>query len=242
MIKFINIAPTPKPELKQIGKYKVISSLNALTNDGERVFVSTIKDEDKLKTILIDKNNNVVGTNSFRINDKTLHGHRIDAYSNGKHKGLGEIMRLASIIDVIENNLRKIKIFSLNEAIPFHLKYKFRPEILTYDSMMDILNRIASIEEPSIKEFSQKAGEIFADIFINGAINNEHNYYTELPNFIISYVNKTKQENLPWNRTALSAGMNFKEDLPMTLTNKDIKENKSFFNNLFEKHGINYKI
>lgn len=242
MIKFSKIAPPPKLQIGQIGQYKVISSLNALTNEGENVFASTIKYEDKLKTILTDKNNDVVGVNSFKINDKVLHGHRIDAYSNGEHKGLGEIMRLASIIDVIENNLGKIKIFSLNEAIPFHLKYKFRPEILTYDSMMDILNKIASIKEPSMKEFSKKADDIFADIFINGAINNEHNYYTELPDFIVSYVNKMKEEHLPWNGTASSAGMNFKEDLSMSLTIKDIKENKSFFNNLFEKHEIDYRI
>lgn len=242
MIKFSKTAPPPKLQLGQIGQYKVISSLNALTNDGERVFASTIKDEDKLKTILTDKNNDVVGVNSFKINDKILHGHRIDAYSNGEHKGLGEIMRLASIIDVIENNLGKIKIFSLNEAIPFHLKYKFRPEILTYDSMMNILNKIASVKEPSMKEFSKKADDIFDDIFINGAINNEHNYYTELPDFIVSYVNKMKEEHLPWNSSLSSAGMNFKEDLSMSLTIKDIKENKSFFNNLFDKHEIDYRI
>ena len=47
---------------------------------------------------------------------------------------------------------------------------------------------------------------------------------------------------LPPKQTASSAGMNFKEDLPMTLTNKDINENKSLFNDLFEKHGIDYKI
>ena len=84
--------------------------------------------------------------------------------------------------------------------------------------------------------------EMFSDIFFNGTITQEHNYYEELPDFIISYVNKIREEKLPWNKTINSPGFNFKEDLPMELTTQNIKDNKNFFNNLFAKHKIDYRI
>ena len=108
--------------------------------------------------------------------------------------------------------------------------------------MLDILNRIASSEEKKLSNYSQKAEEIFSDILFNGTITQEHNYYEELPDFIISYVNKIRVEKLPWNKTINSPGLNFKEDLPMELTIQNIKNNKRFFNDLFAKHKIDYKI
>ncbi len=229
-------------QLTNIGKYKLVNTLKAIDNNSNPVLVTTIKENEKFKTLLINKEKSIIGVNSFKINEKIFNGSRMDSYSNNEHVGLGEIMRLTSIINVIENNLRKIQIFSLNEAIPFHLKYKFKPKIQTDDSMLDILNRIASSEEKKLSNYSQKAEEIFSDIFFNGSINQEHNYYEELPDFIISYVNKIREEKLPWNKTLNSPGLNFKEDLPMELTIQNIKDNKSFFNDLFAKHKIDYKI
>ena len=147
-------------QLKNFGKYKLVTSLNTFDNKHEPIFVSTIKENNKFKTILINNKNNLVGINSFKIQENTFN----------KHTGLGEIMRLISIIDMIENNLQKIQIFSLSKATPFHLKYKFKPI----------------------------------------------NYQPEK--------------------------LNFNKDLPMELTIQDIKANKTFFNTLFAKHKINYRI
>lgn len=242
MLKIRTIIPRQTIQFKNFGQYKLVSSMSAIDNTGEQVLVSTIKENEKFKTLVIDNKDNIIGLNSFTISNKIFNGSRMDAFSNGKHNGIGEIMRLSSIINVLENNLRKIQIFSLHEAIPFHLKYKFHPSILTDDSMMDILNRIASVEIPSLNEYSKQAENIFSDIYLNGTINQEHNYYNELPDFIISYVNKIRQEKLPWAKNTTSEGLDFKEDLPMELSSINIKDNTSFFNDLFSKHRIDYKI
>ena len=158
-------------QLKNFGKYKLVTSLNTFDNKHEPIFVSTIKENNKFKTILINNKNNLVGINSFKIQGNTFNGCNMNALlNNNKHTGLGEIMRLISIIDMIENNLQKIQIFSLSKAAPYHLKYKFKPI----------------------------------------------NYQTEK--------------------------LNFNKDLPMELTIQDIKANKTFFNTLFAKHKINYRI
>ena len=153
-------------QLKNFGKYKLVTSLNTFDNKHEPIFVSTIKENNKFKTILINNKNNLVGINSFKIQENTFNGCNMNALlNNNKHTGLGEI-----IIDMIENNLQKIQIFSLSKATPFHLKYKFKPI----------------------------------------------NYQPEK--------------------------LNFNKDLPMELTIQDIKANKTFFNTLFAKHKINYRI
>lgn len=168
-------------ELKNFGKYKLVTSLNAFNNLGQAVFVSTIKEKNKFKTILIDNKKNIVGINSFKIYENTFKGCNMNTLLNKNiHIGLGEIMRLTSIIELIENNLKKIQILSLSEAIPFHLKYKFKP----------------------INFGSESTNQIF----------------------------------FPKDK------LTFDKDLLMELSVINIKNNKSFFNNLFVKHKINYRI
>ena len=168
-------------QLKNFGKYKLVTALNTFDNRSQPIFVSTIKDNDKFKTILIDNKNNIVGINSFQIYQNIFNGCNMNTLINhNTHTGLGEIMRLTSIIDMLENNLNKIQILSISNAIPFHTKYKFKP---------------------------------------------------------INYASATTN-----NKIFETSKINYNKDLPMELTAKDIKADKRFFNQLFAKHKIDYRI
>lgn len=168
-------------KLKNFGKYKLVTALNTFDNRYKPIFVSTIKENDKFKTILLDNKNNIVGINSFKIHQNIFNGYNMNTLINhNNHTGLGEIMRLTSIIDMLENNLNKIQIFSISNAILFHTKYKFKP-----------INHTSAITNKKLFETSKS---------------------------------------------------NYNKDLPMELTAKDIKANKRFFNQLFAKHKIDYRI
>lgn len=168
-------------QLKNFGKYKLVTTLKTFDNTHKPIFVSTIKENDKFKTILLDNKNNIVGINSFKIYQNIFNGYNMNTLINhNTHTGLGEIMRLISIIDMLENNLNKIQILSISNAIHFHKKYKFKP---------------------------------------------------------INYTSATTN-----NKIFETSKSNYNKDFPMELTVKDIKNNKRFFNQLFTKHKIDYKI
>jgi len=97
--------------------------------------------------------------------EKEMHGIYIQTHERYRNNSLAEILRLTSIITMLENNIQKFRIFALNTASGFHTKYKFKPEL------------------------------------------EEH-----------------------WR------GIN------MVLSKEDVIKNKQFYNELFKKHGIEYKI
>lgn len=159
---------------------------------------------------------------------------------NGITEGskLGEAMRLGSIIEMIENNMKSIDINSMPQAVFFHTKYGFVPKTsASYDCVMSILNDIASNSNKKLRECSQKARD-----FIK-IVESRKNKIC-VPEKIAKETDKTAKEYIDTIiRENLSVkDNNFTEDLGMRLSSDTIKKNKKFYNNLFEKHGIDYKI
>ena len=57
--------------------------------------------------------------------EKEMHGIYIQTHERYRNNSLAEILRLTSIITMLENNIQKFRIFALNTASGFHTKYKF---------------------------------------------------------------------------------------------------------------------
>lgn len=150
---------------------------------------------------------------------------------------IGELMRLASIMELLENKGRQISIYSKDSAIYFHSKYKFLPNISQFENRDKILASIANEKAPDFADLAHEAKEL-----INLVQKNKNNpaMLRELcnPTNVLAqkYIYRAKQDSSPQLKHPLSWGMD------MVLTRERIVENRDFFNKLFKKHGIDYRI
>lgn len=179
------------------------------------------------------------------------HGY-IETLSNQRHKGIGEILRLSSIMELKENNLNAIKIEALSPAVPFHLHYNFQPDVKDKDTAYKLLCDIASnndVAEKYRKEANElrralpeeeepdSALEALKADFSQGKskhIELSKSLAKKFNEFITRFVN-AHQNN--WDE----AKFDF-DRLPMVLTKEKIAKCSDFFNKLFQKHGIDYEV
>ena len=158
----------------------------------------------------------------------------LDEYRQ-RHYFLGEILRLASIIQMLENKIKTFSIKSKETAIYFHSKYKFQPSVTAFHDRDKLLKTIADDKSPDFKDLSQRA-KIFTEQIKNILSGEKQRSMCRPANELIKeYITRAlsekniKQHQFGWT-------------MDMTLTEETIKGNKDFFNALFAKHGIDYKI
>ena len=137
----------------------------------------------------------------------------------------------------MENKGNEIKIFSKNTVVYSHSKYKFKPCITQFYTRDKNLECIAADKSAEFAHFATKAKE-----FIKLIENNKKNYplqrelTVESNKLIKEYIDLALKSEKPEKFHPFVWGVD------MTLTRDDIIKNKDFFNNLFEKQGINYRI
>ena len=187
--------------------------------------------------INIDDNhyNEIGGSKIIFKKDKTLYNEDIYVKKNNlKYSGAGTAMRLGQIITMLENDIDKIKLYSLGSAVHFHSKFKFEPDVNNPIDLQTYLKNDIIMKE-SDKRFEEIAKEAAE--------------WCDKKN--ISYEEKVKLGNKilykylqTINKYKLNFDGNFQicPGFNMVLTKDKVLKNKEFFNNLFEKFGIDYKI
>jgi len=242
--------PLKKIKLDSVDGYRLVKSAVVRSSKGEKVFLSTnIIQNDAgqrcLSTDIFDANRNHVGYNTFNINpaSRNFNGYFIEVAENSQKHGYGEIMRLASVIDLLENNLSSIQIFSTNDAIMFHYKYGFKPQVNKYDEACDILHNICKEKSPELKNVSENAGEVL-DCLLNGGMwfGQGINFIKKSAEVVEEYLSTVKEKHLKWISDKFSHGVNFRKDIDMKLDIDTVRQNRDFFNQLFEKHDFDYRI
>ena len=220
-------------KVKRIPQIKVFNkTLGELTTiSHERQFYDT-----ELK----NKYGKVLARETFSIKDKDSmsFGYTIEVEPEYRQKGynLGEILRLSSIIMILENKIKEFQIYSKNSALFFHSKYKFSPRIETTEEADNILSSVINNCNNKYPDIKKDAFDLLIEIRRN---QNKHfvpllcNQANDLVKYYMSTVLKTKDEY---------KSHNFHSGFMMALTDKDIYQDKDFFNNLFKKHNIDYKI
>lgn len=113
---------------------RIVSTLRTKNEIFGELVVDTRIHEDGYNRLISEIKNRMgktLGEEIFSIDNKnkTMFGYLIETLPEYRQKGygFGELMRLSSIITMIENNIQKLKITSKNTAINFHKKYKFQP-------------------------------------------------------------------------------------------------------------------
>jgi len=193
-------------------------------------------------TKLLNKNNIALGQETFLLTkNKLSYGMNIDILPEYQQKGynLGELLRLSSIIMMLENKIKVFKIFSLPEALFFHNKYKFTSDIDDYDEMISTLeNSLTNCKNK--KEYKDIYNESNAILDASKKAKDQENLHLDLMkktnDLINRYFNKISNKKDEYKNHP------FKFGIHMKLTMENILKNKDFFNELFKKHKINYVI
>lgn len=244
-MKINNYEQTPvnfgKLPIKRVNGVKLFDEFHCKpkVNQARDYFVRITNDEYFPKELSIKVNNincSTIGACEALIDKSgTLFNENMEVFSNrNKNQGVGTAMHLASIVTMLENGLKNIKLFSLGTAVHFHSKFKF---------------------EPKITELSELEGAIEKNILVHDGEGMVDNAIIEakawFENDKLSNTEKIKQGNRilneylqEINRSRLNKMDEFEVPLGfrMELTKEKILENREFYNDLFEKFGIDYKI
>ncbi len=160
-------------------------------------------------------------------------------YRNNGHKNFrfGEILRLASIIEMLENKKEFFKIYSKDTAVYFHSKYEFEPNITQFEERDYALESIKNDKSKPFEDLSLKASKILKETISKTSNMRQRELCEETNSLVKDYIQRVLRlggnefKKHPFNR-----GMD------MILKNETIQDKKSFFNNLFLKHSIDYTI
>lgn len=149
----------------------------------------------------------------------------------------GELLRLASIMEMKENKSPLIDIYSKDTAVYFHSKYKFLPKITSFEERDKALETIVGDKAETFVDLAERAKEIQKTVEVNRKNAQKQRELCKETNVLVTeYIQRALQEKNPEKNHPFLRGME------MELTEKSVQENKDFFNSLFEKHGIDYRI
>lgn len=155
--------------------------------------------------------------------------------ANSKHR-LGELLRLSSIITMLKNKYKSIKIYSINEAVYFHSKYKFEPNIEDINEAKLVLKSISEDLSPQFSDIAKNAKKLLLKKPNKKNLKSKIDYLNKVNDLVNIYIKKVLL------LTKNGEGHDFAKGFDMILTEETIKKHAKFFNNLFKKHGINYQI
>ena len=187
-----------------------------------------------------DKNNKVLGYEIFSFDDfnNNLFGYsiRVNPDLRQKNLKLGELLRLSSIIELFENKMQKLKIYSKDTAIYFHAKYKFQPDIDSFKDRDEALKSILENPKKGFETLIQSAQVLLEKIKQHKEPEFQRNAIKEANQITNNYIKKILNSKEGYKDYPFNYGMG------MELTKENIIENKDFYNKLFIQHGIDYKI
>lgn len=193
-----------------------------------------------LETGIFGPNGQNLGYEEFMMKpNNEIEGLYITTKREFKDKGgrIGELLRLTSIIEFLENQKDKFSIYSKETAIMFHSKYKFEPDIFQFLHRDKMLKTILKNKDCKDEKIIERATQITKKV--NDKMTSEEeqrNLCREtsvLAKDYIDYLMKNVED---------PKSCQFEYGIDMVLTKEKVLENKDFFNELFKKHGIDYTI
>ncbi len=144
--------------------------------------------------------------------------------------GLGTCMHLINIIEMLENNINTIHLNALPTAASFHAKFGFYPDGKWNEGLSE-----------NIKELWLYAGDEFDDLASKAKIllnsNNSDTLSDEGNKLLYKYLRRankilSKEEQMNLLRNSIH----------MKLTKETVLKNKDYYNSLFKKYNIDYRI
>ena len=202
-------------------------------NDDKKYSISATHSERKL---CININDNTrkglydwhpIATSNSSTKPQMIYVNWIGTSYSYQKKGLGTVLHLLNIIEMLENNKNSIKLDAIPSSITYHAKMKFKTKSNWNTGLQNNLKAIAKFD-PKYKE---KINELIdARIPSNTKAKIGCKY---IDTFIEEGLQKYPEKQLKWV---------LRNDIDMELTKEDIIKNKDFYNELFKKYNIDYEI
>ena len=138
---------------------------------------------------------------------------------------------------IMENGISEFEIHSKNSAIYFHSKYKFEPAITNFEERNSaLLSIIRNSKKEGYEELKEEAEEILEIAYRDTSSETQRRLCKETNSLAKRYIQKVLETKDEYKNHPFDNGMR------MILRRREIVENKDFFNNLYAKHRIDYKI
>lgn len=233
-----NVNFLSKPVWKNFSNLKLCSLSINKKELGEICAKVSHQKDDYYLTTLSAKSGAILGTDSFGMYPEEKRMFDFDITTNFPFRGkfrIGELMRLVSIMEMFENHLDSMGLYSRETAINFHAKYGFRPDIKKFMHMDLTLDTIS--QDTRYEELAQKAKFLIGRVKLAETSAELRNLCRLTSKLADEYLQKIKvlkseeQKLFP-----------FKIGFDMKLNKDDIVHDKDRFNDLFRIHGIDYKI
>ena len=176
---------------------------------------------------------------SIDRNNKYMTGYNILVEREYRQKNyrFGELLRLASIMEMIENKCPLLYIYSKDSAVYFHSKYKFEPAIRAFEERDAALMTIANDKSRNFKDLTNMAKILQKKINENKDNAKKQRELTQKTNILVQeYIKRAISENMPQKNHPFERGMD------MILERKAVINNSDYYNVLFAQHGIDYKV
>ena len=195
-------------------------------------------EQDRFRTEVFDSNKQLLGYDVFDMpKADSMFEYEIKVFPPYRGNGLGELMRLTSVAQMVENNVDEMNLFSKPTAIYFHAKHGFEPNIKSFDQRRSSLEAVVANKMVEGDVFVPKAEKILKAVESPLSLTFEENQkYTMQTNELVKDFIKKVLATGAQNDAKFSFGFNMK------LMRDTIFERAEFFNQLFEKRGIKFKI
>lgn len=232
----------------QLGEKQYITDIpkfhvqNRLLGTLSTVHVKDSYNPQYITTMLQNSIGKILGYETFtmRNGDSYASGTTLEVLPEYRQKGFkfGELLRLSSIMVMIENKIKEFKIYSKNSAIYFHSKYMFEPDINNFSDCNNALQSVIknSKDKENYQKYYLEAKRILEEINSSDAESLGQDIYPQTNKLIKNYIIKVLENKNEYKKHPFSQGMNMK------LSSESIFINKNFFNNLYQQHNIDYKI
>lgn len=169
-------------------------------------------------------------------------------YNGNKNKGIGTVLHLSHIMEMLENNLDAVKFYSIKDAVFFHSKLGFKPDIDNFFDLETVLYFLESNKSPGLQLFSEKAARLRNEIRLCLKENFIRNENSDIDKKLTVETKIFDEGNCLIDRyikvcEKLSSQESvFKTGFRMVLTREDVLKNRDFYNALFKKFDIDYQI
>ena len=232
----VKINPLSKPIWKYESDVKLCSLLLKRKEFGKiRAEVSHLRD-DHYATNLFSQNGERLGKEFWGLypQDKRIFLFNIEtAKDYRKIFRIGELLRLISIMEMFENKIEKMQLYSKETAVYFHSKYNFKPEIRQFEQRDKTLEVIAG--DNTFEDLQMKADFLQKNIKECKTSAGLRELCCMAAELTAEYLERVK--NIP-----SESRKSFGTGIDMCLQKENILQEKDKYNKLFEKHGIDYKI
>lgn len=232
-----------------------------------RVMVKDYPDEGCFDIFVKGADNKNLGGSSFVIDKKLNKLSNISmavSHNSNKNKGIGTILHLSHIMEMVENGLNSIEFYSTKEAVLFHSKLGFYPDIKTLFDLDVALSSMVQNKSGYAKNLVKKAKSMRKKLknSDNQDIVQNFSLYKNFLNKLQNIENgdkiqdnssnlQTKKMLKKGNRLIAqyidlciknSVKDTFLYGFCMQLSSRKVAANKNFYNKLFKNYKIDYHL